>query len=232
MKTLPANSNGTVTSTACKDRELLHYVGRQGIVTVEHVMRAMDAGRSVTYDRVAHCIEAGLLERHQVLRTEPAILRATRAGLNYAGLGLPVASISPGRVEHELRCASVALWLAEQDGGFQLVIPEREIAFMEHHEGKPFASAQIKNGIGKFASHRADLAIRLANNELHAVEVELTPKAPRRLEEIIRGWRRSPGVNAVAYFCREGKTQRGVERAIKRVQAEESVFVRDLGTAL
>jgi hypothetical protein len=230
------NNSPAITATsapnACRDRELLHYVGRQGIVTVEHVMRVMGVGRSVTYDRVAYCIEAGLLERHQVLRTEPAILRATLDGLRYARLPLPVASISPGSVEHELRCASVGLWLADQIGGFQLVIPEREIAFMEHYEGKPFASAEVKNGVGKFASHRADLAIRFANNELHAVEVELTPKAPRRLEEIIRGWRRFQGVGAVVYFCRKGKTQRGVERAIKRVQAEESVFVRDVEMAL
>jgi hypothetical protein len=230
------NNSPAITTTAapnaCRDRELLHYVGRQGIVTIEHVMRAMGVGRSVTYDRVRRCIDLGLLERHEVVRTEPAILRATLDGLRYASLPLPVASFSPGSVEHELRCASVALWLAEQIGGFQLVIPEREIAFMEHHDGKPFASAEVKNGVGKFSSHRADLAIRLDTNELHAIEVELTPKAPRRLEEIIRGWRRFPGVGAVVYFCRKGKTQRGVERAIKRVQAEESVFVRDLGTVL
>jgi len=231
MNESPANII-TKAPNACRDRELLHYVGRQGIVTVEHVMRAMGAGRSVTYDRVARCIELGLLERHEVLRTEPPILCATREGLHYAKLPLLPASISAGRVEHELRCASVALWLAERNGGFQRVIPEREIAWMERFEGKPFASAEVKNGVGKFSSHRADLAIRLDTNELHAIEVELTPKAPRRLEEIIRGWRRFPGVDAVVYFCREGKAQRGVERAIKRVRAEESVFVRDVEMAL
>ena len=63
MTTTPAISKAAV-SNACRDRELLRYVGRQGIVTVEHVMRAMGAGRSVTYDRVARCREAGLLERH------------------------------------------------------------------------------------------------------------------------------------------------------------------------
>ena len=217
---------------ACRDRELLHYVGRQGIVSIEHVMRAMGAGRSVTYDRVAYCIEAGLLERHEVVRSEPAILRATQEGLRYARLGLPVASFSPGTVEHELRCASVALFLAELNGGFQMVIPEREIAFMERHEGKPFASAEVQTPSGHTSRHRADLALRLANNDLHAVEVELSPKAPQRLDEIIRGWRRFQGVKLVAYFCREGKTRRGVERAIERTQAGGSVIVRDLEVAL
>lgn len=231
MKTSPVNSTENTKANACRDRELLYYVGRQGIVTVEHVMRAMAAGRAVTYKRVARCIEMGLLERREVLRTEPPILRATREGLRYARLPLPVASISAGKVEHELRCASVALLLAERNGGFQMVIPEREIAFMERYDGKPFASAEIKNGVGKFTSHRADLALRLDNNELHAVEVELTPKGSERLEEIVRGWRRFPGVDCVVYYCREGKTYRGVERAIKRVQAEESVLLRRLEEA-
>ncbi|HSK49150.1 MAG TPA: hypothetical protein VK889_01510 [Solirubrobacterales bacterium] len=227
MQTSTANPRATAAGNACRDRELLIYVGRQGIVSVDHVMTAMAAGRSVTYERVARCIEMGLLERHEVLRTEPSVLRATADGLRYAGLGLPVPQISAGRIEHDLRCASVALKLAETVG-LGLVIPEREIAFMEQHTGKPFASAEIESSSGRSASHRADLAVRVENGELHAVEVELTPKAPRRLEEIVRAWRRFRGVNRVVYFCREGKTYRGVERAIERTQAGESVLVRKL----
>jgi hypothetical protein len=225
------NNSPAITTTsapnACRDRELLHYVGRQGIVTVEHVMRAMDAGRSVTYDRVARCREAGLLERHEVLRTEPAILRATQEGLRYAGLGLPVATFSAGEVDHDLRCASVVLDMAEVVG-LGLVIPEREIAFMERHTGEAFARAEIKSRSGRTAHHRADIAIRHKSGELHAIEVELTPKAPRRLEEIIRAWRRFRGVDCVVYYAREGKTYRGVKRAIERVEAQESVLLRRL----
>lgn len=228
----PESRNDPQGQNACRDRELVRYVGRQGIVCAAHVMRAMGAGRSVTYDRVARCIEAGLLERHEVLRSEPAVLRATGEGLRWAGLGLPVASFSPGSVGHELRCASVALWLGDRNGGFQMVIPEREIAFVERLEGKPFARAEVLLPSGRRSFHRADLAVRLANGELHAVEVELTPKAPRRLEEIIRGWRRARGVDRVVYFCEGGKTRRGVERAVSRVRAEGSVVVRGLEETL
>lgn len=226
MQTRSANPQDAA-GNACRDREMLRYVGQQGVVSLDHVMTAMSAGRSVTYERVARCIEMGLLERHEVLRTEPSILRATRGGLRYAGLGLPVASISPGNVDHDLRCASVALKIAEKVG-LGLVIPEREIAFMEQHTGEPFASAQIETSSGRVSSHRADLAVRMRNGELHAIEVELTPKAPRRLEEIVRGWRRFRGVNLVVYICREGKTHRGVKRAIERTQAGDSVVVRKL----
>lgn len=207
---------------------MLHYVGRQGIVSLDHVMTAMAAGRTATYRRVARCIDLGLLERREVLRTEPSILWATAEGLKYAGLGMPVASFSPGSVEHELRCASVALKLAEKFG-LGLVIPEREIAFFEQQTRKPFASAEVESSSGRIGSHRADLAVRTQDGDLHAIEVELTPKAPQRLEEIVRGWRRFRGVNLVVYLCREGKTYRGVKRAVERTQAEGSVVVRKLG---
>jgi hypothetical protein len=230
MQTSPVNKSARASDNGCRDRELLHYVGRQGVVTVEHVMRAMGAGRAVTYKRVARCIEMGLLERREVLRTEPSILRATRDGLRYARLPLPVAPISPGEVEHDLRCASVVLDMVETVG-LGLVIPEREIAFMERETGQAFARVGIESPSGRTTHHRADLAVRHLNGDLHAVEVELTPKAPRRLEEIIRAWRRFPGVDCVVYFCREGKTYRGVERAIERAKAQESVLLRRLEEA-
>ena len=80
-----------------RDRELVRYVGRHGVVRIGHVMAAMGAGRTVTYDRVAACVEAGLLERLELVRSEPGLLRATRDGLRYAGLGLPVAVDLAGR---------------------------------------------------------------------------------------------------------------------------------------
>jgi hypothetical protein len=226
MNNSPANVTPAAPN-ACRDRELLHYIGRQGIVTVEHVMRAMGAGRSVTYDRVRRCIDLGLLERHEVLRTEPPILRATHEGLRYASLGLPVATFRVGEVEHDLRCASVVLDMAEKVG-LGLVIPEREIAWMERETERAYARAEVQSAPGRTSHHRADLAVRLHSGELHAIEVELTPKAPRRLEEIIRGWRRFRGVDLAVYYAREGKTYRGVERAIKRVEAQESVLLRRL----
>ena len=58
-----------------------------------------------------------------------------------------------------------------------------------------------------------------------AVEVELTAKAPRRLEAIMRAWRRSPWVSEVRYYCEPGKTRRAVERAIQATRSGERVQV-------
>lgn len=209
-----------------RDWELVRYVGRHGIVSIEHVMAAMGVRRAAAYRRVARCVEAGLLERRQVLGYEPSLIRATRQGIEYAGLGLPVASFSPGGVEHYLRCASVAQKLldAYEDA---FVLTEQEIAVVEAIEERPVVSATIGDMRTSGRLHRADLAV-FSKGNLIAVEVELSPKSPRRLATIIRAWRvaiASGLVTEVHYVCRPGKTHRAVCRAAKRAKAEGCIGI-------
>lgn len=206
------------------DRELVGFVGRHGVVAIEHAMSALGLGRSATYHHVAGCIEAGLLERIGFLRGEPSLLRATRAGLRYAGLGLPVAVASPGLIDHWLRCASAAQLLAAEFGA-ERVLSERELALWERIEGRPIFSAKIgANPDGRPRLHRPDLAI-LTEGLPIAVEVELTPKSSRRLEGLIRAWRRASWIAEVRYHCEPGPTRRAVERAVAKTYAEEKIRI-------
>ena len=190
-------------------------------------MEAMGAGRTATYRRVAACVDAGLLERIDLLRSEPGLLRATRDGLRYAGLGLPVAEISPGSVGHWLRCTSTAL-LVGKNVGRDRVLTEREIVLAEQVEERPIASAEVGSlPNGKPRMHRADLAI-IAGAGPIAIEVELTPKSPRRLEGLIRAWRRTVAVGTVAevhYLCEPGQTRTAVERAVTNAQAQDFIAI-------
>ncbi len=210
-----------------RDRELIRYVGRHGVVRIAQVMTAMQAGRTVTYDRVAVCVEAGLLERLDLLCSERGLLRATRDGLRYAGLGLPVASVSPGAVDHWLRCVSTAQLLGRHFG-HDRVLTERELVLAEQIEGRPIASAKVgelPNGAPRL--HRADLAV-LAEGGTIAIEVELTPKSPQRLQRLIRAWRYAVGFGVVAevhYHCAPGQTRRAVERAVAKASAEQFIAI-------
>lgn len=212
--------------TRDRDRELAHYVGRHGAVSIAHVMAATGVGRAAAYRRVARLEEAGLIERVSLLGFN-GVLRATRKGLAYAGLGLSVASVSPANAEHYLCCASTALRLADRFGE-GAVLSEREIAFTEALEERPIASAVLSGQRArKPRSHRADLAV-LREAGTIAVEVELTPKAPKRLEAIARAWRLAVAngtVNEVHYVCEPGKTYRAVSRAVERVRAQNFVAV-------
>jgi hypothetical protein len=213
--------------TLRRDRELVRFVGVHGAVAMEHVMAALGVGRTAAYRRVAACIEAGLLERVDLLREEPSLLRATRAGLRYAGLGLGVAVVSPGSVDHWLRCATTALELGDEFGSGR-VLSERELWLCERIEGRPLVSAQVGElPSGAPRLHRPDLALITAELPI-AVEVELTPKAPRRLEGLIRSWRRAGWVGEVRYYCEPGPTRRAVERAIEKTHAQERIRVLEV----
>jgi len=190
-------------------------------------MAALGVGRTAAYRRVAACIEGGLLERLDLLRAEPSLLRASRAGLRYAGLGLAPAVVSPGSVDHWLRCATTALKLGEEFGA-ECVLSERALWLAERIEEQPIVSAQV----GELPSggprlHRPDLAI-LTEERPIAVEVELTPKAPRRLEGLIRSWRRAGWVEEVRYYCEPGPTRRAVERAVQKTHAEERIRILEV----
>jgi hypothetical protein len=207
-----------------RDRELILFIARHGIVDIGHVEVAMGVGTQSCYRRVAACIERGLLERFGVVRCQPSLLRATRDGLRYVGLGLKVAQTSPGQVEHWLRCTSLAQQLDERYGE-ERIFTERELAFAERLEGAPIASAKVGElPNGRPQLHRPDVVI-LASDQVIAVELELTTKGPRRLEELIRSWRRARWVSGVHYYCEPGQTLRAVERAVTKVRAEEHVSV-------
>jgi hypothetical protein len=189
-------------------------------------MAALTVGRTAAYRRVARCLEAGLLERLELLRTEPSLLRATRKGLRYLGLdALPLAEVTAATARHWLRCASVARQLVENEFDHQEVLSERDLLLAERIDRRPIASAKV----GELPSggpryHRPDLAV-INPDRVIAVEVELSLKAPRRLEAILRGWRRAGGVDEVRYYCPPGPVTRGLRRAVTKTQTAEKVLI-------
>jgi hypothetical protein len=210
-----------------RDRELVGWVGRLGAVEVGHVMQRFEVGRSGAYGLVARLSEAGLLERVALLRGEPALIRATADGLELAGLGLALAKLRAGQLRHWSACADVALWV-ERRWGPEHLLSERELRFAELDSRKPIASAVVGElADGRPMLHRPDLVVNGAERPI-AIEVELTPKAPSRLEAIVRAWRRARHVERVIYFCPPGPTQQAVERAVAAVHAEDRVEVREL----
>lgn len=214
-------------TAAERDRELVAFVARLGVVQIAHVMAAMGCGRTAAYRRVAVLAEAGLVERLALLRGEPSLIRATRAGLRHVGLdALGIAVVRPGGADHWLRCADVALRLEEEFGAGGRVLAERELMLAERVEGRPLAGAPITQH-GREGLHRPDLAV-LAGSRTIAVEVELSIKAPRRLDAIMRAWRRASHVGEVRYLCGSPGVRRAVERAVAATYAEGKVRVGEL----
>jgi hypothetical protein len=210
------------------DLALVAFVGSCGAVGIRQVMYHFGVGRTAAYRRVAACIKEELLERVGLLREEPTLLRATPLGLRYAGLeALGFAAISPGSARHMLRCTGIALILADEQG-FERVLSEREMRYIEREARRPIFSAKVgENPDGSPRLHRPDLGI-VEGEHRAAVEIELSVKSPKRLAEIMRGWRRAGWVTEVFYFCESGGVHRAVSRAIQEAHVSDRVRVLEM----
>lgn len=211
---IPLNSAGQ-----SSDRAIVDFVGRYGVVTIDHVIEALGLARTTAYRRIAACVEGRLLERFQFLNLEPSLLCATRRGLRYAGLALAPARVSFASVDHRLRSATTAQLLAKEFQPSQ-ILSERQLIHAERLAGKPLFSARLP----KSRLHRPDLAVQ-TDDQTIAGEVELSPKNPRRLEAIMRAWKEATWVTEVRYYVQSGTTRRGVERAIAKVDASDRIHI-------
>lgn len=212
---------------AARDRVLLGWLGRLGAATLEQLRARFSLGRTVAYRRVAACIDAGLLDRVYLLYRQAAMLRVTSRGLRYAGLALPVARLSPELAAHWIACTWAAIRLADAEPA-AMVVSERELRLCERIEGRALASAEVaQTAGGSERLHRPDLVL-VGAGRVEAIEIELTPKAPQRLERILRAWCRTDCVDRVRYYA-DGQTHRAVERAIERVHGADRIELRPLG---
>ena len=232
FKALGSNGLGSNTKRRAKElsreREIVSWVARLGAVSVEQIGRRFGVGRSVAYELVRRLVEFGLLERTQTAIGDPTLISATRDGITYAGLGLRPAPIRIGEVDHWIACADIAIELEHRYGPERLVT-ERELRFAAQLTGKPVGAAKLGETLnGYWRLHWPDLAVR-TDAGLVVYEVELTPKSKRRLQAILRAWRRARDVERCVYLCfPSSPTQQVVHATIRRVAAEDRVRVAEL----
>lgn len=206
---------------ARRDRAIVDFVGRFGVVSVPHVIEALDLAPRTAHRRIAACVEGRLLERFRVLAGEPSLLCATSGGLRYAGLRLKPATVRLASLEHRLRSATTAQLLTQEFDPDQ-ILSERQLTYAERLAGKPLFSARLPES----QLHRPDLAVQAPDRTL-AIEVELSAKNPQRLTVIMRAWKQATWVDEVRYYCEPGATRRAVERAITKTNASERVHIFD-----
>jgi AcrR family transcriptional regulator len=208
---------------------MVRLIGRHGAMTIAQVMRAMGTQKTVAYRHFRRCEEARLVERLSIPGVGP-VLHATREGIRYGGLPLPVAAVSAGTIEHTLRCTSVAIRAGEHYG-HEAILTEREIVAAEALEERPIASVPVGSYSGAPRKHRADIAV-LREEGTIAIEVELTPKSRRRLEAIIGAWCAAAlgdgELAQVHYLCAPGQTLNAVRRAVENVGAGSVVVVAEV----
>jgi hypothetical protein len=208
-----------------RDAEIVDWVGRLGAAGAEHVMARFEMGRSWVYARLASLVADGLLEQKQLLHRQPGLYVATSEGLRWRGLQrLGVHRLSVGGFEHARQVASAA---AALHGALLewTILSERELRVVESECGELIASARLGElPGGRPALHRPDLALISPERRVLAVEIELSVKAPRRLQAICRGYARARHISQV-YYLANRVSARAVGRAVADTRAQDRITV-------
>jgi hypothetical protein len=208
-----------------KDAEIVGWLGRIGAASAEHVMARFAMGRSWAYSRLGRLVRDGLLEHKRLLYGKPGLYVATAEGLRWTfNERLGAYRLGPGGFQHawELAEAAVALHNALPD---HEQLSDREIRVGENDGPELIASANLGElPGGRPALHRPDLALIGPDARVLAVEVELSIKAPRRLQAICRGYARARHVGHV-YYLATPPAQRAVSRAVGEVRAQDRITV-------
>lgn len=201
--------------------ELLSWAARLGVVSAEALAAREGQPRADSARaRLAAAERAGLLQAWRLLSGAPPLYTLTRDGLRAAGRGeLKLSRVSPAGAAHAAACCRVAVLL--------------ESAFPDHRAaGEPEICSAFAHlcppvpGRHGPRSHRPDLLLLPASFRAApatAVEVELTVKAPDRLESICRAWARQRAVD-VLYLAPE-PVRRPLQRAVERAGASERIVI-------
>jgi hypothetical protein len=213
-----------------RDVEILGWIARMGAVEAGHVMERFCMGRTAGYRRLAALADAGLVERVGLVYGAPSLFLATRDGLALTNtLALGACRVTPATVTH-WRWSGWAALTVEREFGPERVLSDREVRSWEREAGERFVSAVVgRLPDGGARPHRPDLAVlgQGRGEVALVVEVELTQKARRRLQAILRGYARNRRIGRVRYYA-PPSIARAVDEAARAVHASEVVDVRPL----
>jgi hypothetical protein len=207
--------------------DIVRWTASLGAVTAEALALRLGVSLASARSRLSVAQRRGLLSRERLLAGASPLFTVTRAGLRAADVrGIGPSGVSAGGANHLMVCAVAAAALERCYPDHRLV-GERELHRDERECGHSLASVVLGSaGSGASRSHHPDLVLWPggAGGLPVAVEVELTVKASRRLEEICRAWARCRSVVGVLYLATDS-VQRALERAIEEARAWEQIVV-------
>jgi hypothetical protein len=175
-----------------RDVDIVRYLGRVKLGTVDEVRLRFGMGRTKAYERLHGLVGCGLLRHEAAVRGSGAYL-ATAAGLSLAGLELAPAKLALGAWRHDI---AVARFVAEfeRDMPGRPLLAEREIRHHVHVTGDLSYRPKVRQRGVRDARHWPDVVIPETNGDHQlwaAVEIELTWKAADRVRAILAGYRHS-----------------------------------------
>lgn len=170
-----------------RDVEILRFINDFGFCEISHIGRRFQLKNLRSYKIMKRLIRGGLVAHERVFHNRPGAYFLTRAGAKYTPLP-PIYKIPKDLYKHQIAIIDVyfkliqlypdATWLSER-------VLKRD---------------KFTEGFGR-TGHLADGKLIMPDQKRVAIEVELTMKSRRRLEQIFRAYTLQIAVKEVWYFC-------------------------------
>lgn len=183
-----AEINRTGRRITDRDREILGWIGRHGMVTAEQVANRFfardggEVGLRAAYRRLDVLEKLGLICRDQTpFWRAPKVLRVTTRGAEVGEVGVRPARYVEGEVRHAVALVDLVEQLHAANKGSTLRT-ERELRTDRWHER---SDGRRDAGKGRIP----DGQLTLKNGRVVAIEFDLNPKRSKDFERILRAYR-------------------------------------------
>lgn len=197
-----------------RDEQLVHWVARHGLVSAEQVGRRFFPSMWSAWRRLRRLEAAGLVRREPAFRDLPYVVRVTAAGARLAACDVLPARLDPGLLRHALAVVDLSDELLAGHPGSSWTT-ERELRRDRMRAARDDPQERQRR--------TPDGLLVLADGRRIAVELDLTPKRTRKLEQLADAYALDPAVDSVWWFLpsattaarmRELVAERGLEHLI------------------
>lgn len=211
-----------------RDIEMLTWLARQRVATAMQFARLFDVDLSKAYRRLRVMVVLGLVRHERVFHLQPGVYLATASGIGCTRVELPAPKLDIRTLRHDLIVTDVCVSYLRSG---MPVTTEREMRAVDSCGERPRYAALFSGGAASGRPHLHFPDLLTEANGRGAIEVELTPKRRRRLDQIIGAYVRARHLDRVVYYVRTCQVERLVREAANRACADELVQVRRLGSS-
>jgi hypothetical protein len=218
---LPARRGPQLTD---RDVEILAWIGRHGVVTPPQVARHFFAradgtiGQWAAYRRLRKLEQMGLTREDRTFWREPNVLRLTGAGARLTDIDVGPARLVLAELRHTLGVVDLVEWLLRHSPKGTEIRTEREMSAERRRE--------LTRGIRKPARGRVPDAVFIAprGGGTVAIELDITPKRTRDLENILRAYIQERHDRIIWYVL--PRQQDKLKEIVRKEKADDVVEVR------
>jgi len=193
-----------------RDIRIINFINEFGFCEIPQIEKQFGLNKPRAYKVMQRLIKHGYVHHERIFYHRHGVYRVTRLGAQLTGLPR-LDKVPVGIYEHQLAVIEIYI---------QLMREYPKATWMSERNIRRGWMPKVGKGREK---HIADALLYLGDDKPIAIEVELTMKGKRRLEEIFSAYRSQFELKEVWYFCSPDIYEK-VKKLAEKFQSVIKVF--------